>query len=76
MMVIHAFTAINPHKHNLVTLATSTYANHVASSIQVLLCFFICLSYGDDICGVSALYLPSCTNVGITNGAILPLIIF
>jgi hypothetical protein len=35
MMVIRASTSIRPHKHNLVTLVTSTYANHATSSIQV-----------------------------------------
>jgi hypothetical protein len=40
------------------------------------LCSLICFSFGDDICGISALYLPNYTNVGIANGATLPLIIF
>ncbi len=35
-----------------------------------------CGSCGDDICGTSTLFLPSCMNVSIVDGAILPFIIF
>jgi hypothetical protein len=39
-------------------------------------CSFIWFSCGNDICGILTLYLSNYTNVGIVNGATLPLIIF
>ncbi len=46
------------------------------SLLTLCLCSFSYLSYGHDTCGTFALYLPTCTSVGTTDGAILPLVIF
>ncbi len=40
------------------------------------LCSFSCVSNGVGIYGISAIYLTTCTIVGIAYGSILPLIIF
>jgi hypothetical protein len=54
-----------------------TFVDLVSLSLLIFsLCFLICFSCGDDICGVSTLYLLACTNVGTTYGATFLLIIF
>jgi hypothetical protein len=46
------------------------------SLLTFCLCSLICFSCEDDIYGTSTLCLSTYTNVGIGDGAILPLIIF
>ncbi len=56
---------------------SSTFGDLISLSFLIFcLCFLICLSYGVDICDASTFYLPTCTNVGIANGATFLLIIF
>ncbi len=56
---------------------SSTFGNLVSLSFLIFyFCFLICLSCKDDVCGVSTLYLLTCTNVSIVDGAPLLLIIF
>jgi hypothetical protein len=56
---------------------SSTFGNMVSSSFLIFCFYFlICHSCGNNIYGASALCLPDYTNVGTTNGATFPLIIF
>ncbi len=56
---------------------SSTSGDLVSCSLFTFcLCSFICLSCGNDIYGILTLCLLACTNVGTTDGATLPLIIF
>jgi len=56
---------------------SSTFGNLVSLSLLIFcLQFFIYASCGDEIYGASTLYLLAYTNVGIVDGATLPLIIF
>jgi len=56
---------------------SSTSKDMVSRSLLTFcLWSLICLSYGDDIYGISTLCLPTCINVGIINGATLLFIIF
>ncbi len=53
----------------------STFGILVSVSFIFCLFFFIYFSYGIDICGASTFCLLTCTNVGIIDGALFPLII-